>query len=618
MRLCAFDVETAGTLQEFALQPYRATRGHGHITCAAFVYDNKSVSAPAGPPCSGPLSISQIKEHLEYCAENDITLVAWNTPFDAAWLIASGLRDEVFKCKWLDAMLLWKHTRQQPTYMPDAMNYSLKTAVAHYFPEHADYAEDILFDDMSPEGLRRLYKYNKDDAVFTLNLARIFIKSLRGRFPLLRIEAACIPMIADTMVRGLDVDTEKAKALKEKLERTSTAALVQLRLGDSDVTEKVLSSPKQLGDLLFDTWGLTPWSFTATGAYSTDKETLKNLARTDNRANLIYTYKEAKNNATKFAEGALKSAEYNEDNKTRPQFRIYGTYTGRGTYSSKQGRGKAERPTGIAIHQWKRDKEFRQLIKPPNGYKMVEFDFAGQEFRWMAVVSQDPTMMDLCQPGQDAHRYMASRIFSKPEHEVTKEERQLGKVANLSLQYRTGAIRLKTLAYTNFDIDIEQSLANAIHGTYQITYRGVPTYWRRQVQKCHIDEFIENLVGRRVYMPFSERDNTKQWATESTAINFPVQSMGADQKYLAMAVLRNAMPKYNARLMFELHDGIFLAIPNDKADAALHGLGKKLSTLPFYRTFGLDLPIDFPVDAKIGDSWGDLEETDIDFDYKAR
>lgn len=116
--------------------------------------------------------------------------------------------------------------------------------------------------------------------------------------------------------------------------------------------------------------------------------------------------------------------------------------TSRMTYASKQGRNKDERQIGFALHQMKRGKDFRSIITAPPGYTLMEFDAAGQEFRWMAIASGDETMLELCQPGEDPHGFMGARIRHMDYRELVqkvhdgdkdaKDGRQLGKVANLS------------------------------------------------------------------------------------------------------------------------------------------------------------------------------------------
>ena len=608
MKFVAFDVETSGTDRAYALQPFRALTGKAWLTCAAFAYPVGELTPTA--PHSGPLSVEDIREHLVFCAENNITITAWNTTFDVAWLIALGLREEVFACKWIDAMLLLKHLRQEPTFTGDRRGYGLKAAVAEYFPEESGYEDDVDFFTVEPSELQKLYKYNKKDAEFTLRLTTMFWKQLRGRRRHVQVEAECIPLIADTMVNGVSIDVGKATSLSAELEKRANTAYVELVLRNPEVTSSVLQSPTQLRALLYDTWGLTATKLTEKGEKSTDREALTDLAY-DPRAALINDYRENTSNRTKFAEGAINSAKYNEDGKARPQFRIYGTYTGRGTYSANTGFGKNRVPTGIAIHQWKRDADFRSVIQAPPGWQIVEFDFAGQEFRWMAVAANDPTMLALCEPGQDAHQFMASRIYNIPKVQITKDQRQLGKVANLSLQYRTGPRRLSTLARTNYGLDLPESEAFAVHATYKTTYREVPKYWSRQCQWIQGHDYVENLVGRRTYIPFDQRIRDMDWAVTSTAVNFPIQSMGADQKYAALMLLRRMLPMFDGKLLFELHDGVYMMFPQPKAEKALHTIGRALNTLPYSKIFNIELPIQFPVDAKLGTTWGDLQEVDI-------
>lgn len=251
----------------------------------------------------------------------------------------------------------------------------------------------------------------------------------------------------------------------------------------------------------------------------------------------------------------------------------------------------------------------------------------------MAVMSDDRKMLELCQPGEDAHGYMGGRIGSVSYEDMqmllsngdkqAEDLRQLGKVANLSLQYRTSAKTLVRVARVQYGLTITQREADAIHGTYLTSYTNVPEYWRNQINTVKDQGWVETITGRRIHVGFEDdwfrlvpkKDNPQeyveidnQWKATSTSINFPIQGSGADQKYLALAILKNLLPKYDGRFYFELHDGIFLIVPDDKAEKALHEIRHALSNLPYRQAWGVNLPIQFPVDAKIGKSWGQLVE----------
>lgn len=421
-----FDVETWGELPEYALQPFRALSGHAGVRAASFARDDKAAG-------SIDPSVATIRSVLTKAAEQGLYVVGWNVDFDAAWCVALGLEAEVFAVKWLDAMRLWRHADVEPE-DPDTpankrRSYSLEAALKAFHPDEADFKEFTDFQATDAASLKQLLHRNKMDALFTLRLAERFWAMLNpAQRQAALIEARCIPQVARTHVYGLKASRQAAldlkKALDAQVEQTH-AALIE---GSPEVDGVNLGSPKQLQTLLYETWGLTADRFSKkTNDPSTDKYALFDLAILDPRARMLKELREGKNNRVKYAEGTLKSLDYNGDGFVRPRARIFSTYTSRMTYSSSDKavrliektykrkpsemvEKKVEIPVGIALHQWKRGKEYRRLIEPPEGYDLVELDFAGQEFGWMAVASKDETMLELRAPGEDAHSFMGAQI----------------------------------------------------------------------------------------------------------------------------------------------------------------------------------------------------------------
>ena len=617
-----FDVETAGELPEYALQPYRLARGQASVTSYAtawFAPDNpdKLVTDAVAEP-----TVEDYRQLLNTAYEQGLTLVGWNVAFDAAWLVAAGLREEVLRCDWLDGMLLWQHLEREPEYEMSAAArrpWGLKAAVEKYYPAAAGYDEGVDFQDMSPEAVAKRLTYNRMDAQFALALARSFHQQLRERSPRqLRnamIERAAIPMVADSMVQGLVVDRDAAEDLGQELQALTGDLLKQLEA--EGATDKVLRSPVQLRKLLYETWGMPIEHYTDKGAPSTDKVALHYLSLDDPRPQLVKDYREALGNYKKFVENVIASADYNEDGKTRPTMRIYGTYTGRATFASKQGRGKAERQTGFAIHQMKNDKRYRNIIAAPEGFLLCELDAAGQEFRWMAEESGDETMRSLCMPGEDPHSYMGASIIHMDYHRMmelkeiddeAKHGRKMGKVGNLSCQFRIGWKKLRLQANVQFGMPIGEREAQHIHKTYHSTYPGVKQYWNRQTAKCRRLGYAETLAGRRVQLKGSWTSQQTGWKLESTAVNFPIQGIGADQKYLAIKVMSNLLPQMGGYFYFELHDGIYFLLPEKTARRDALVLQQALNNLPYQRAWGFTPSIPFPWDLKIGTSWGNMKE----------
>lgn len=835
-KLVAFDFETSGVLDEYALQPWRCPWDASWATSVSVirrqVVDGVLKLAPDGSSLFFHMdreiperwSYGQVQEHLrsvlQKAIDNDWIVVGWNVVFDLGWLFAYGLCDLVHKIRWLDGMLLWRHRWIEPEYELDRSkkkSYSLKAAVPEFMPvEHHGYELDIDFHTNDPIALRKLQRYNDRDSVYTWVMTKVLWDELtdRQRNAAL-IESECLSMVAEANFRGMPVDTLYARELSARLKKTATDLLEQL--APHGVTEKIVRSPTQLGKLLFDEWKLpvlkeNTGKKTGKVSRATDKEVLHELAFVDPRAKQLREYREALNNDTKFAETPLISAEYNSDGQTRPQAIVFGTYSGRMTYASNQGKGVNTKQTGFALHQEKRGKDFRSIIIAPEGYSLLEVDAAGQEFRWMAIKSGDPAMLQLCQPGEDAHSYMAARIVGQDYRELVAKvkaedkdagnNRYLGKVANLcvaegttiltdrgpcsveqvrdddlvwdgakfvahdgvsfsgvrpvitymgvtatlnhkvllangrweeieaaarhgwriepalgqrwshrarsavrivdglvrravrerrrawdrmslcvcqswgrlrhgaptapglsqarhrpneqrwslrawklalgyargepcqsrqvrtyditncgpntrfaanglivhnSLQYRTYPKTFRRVARVQYNIPMELPEAQRIHRTYQQTYAKVPDYWESSIQLVRRAGYAETLAGRRVQV-VGNWDGSFGWQMASTAINYPVQGTGADQKYLAFKILKDYILSIQAYFAWDLHDGIYIWVPTDKLEIAARDISKLLANLPYRAAWDFIPPIPLPWDVKIGSGWGGLKE----------
>lgn len=630
-RMIGFDFETSGKEHEYALQPWRIAQGATWAT--NLVWARKSPSLVEN-------HLFPDHDHMErmllQAIQEDATLVGWNTTFDVSILIAYGFKDLVTQVKWLDGMLLWRHLSIEPEYeISTAYNrksYSLKDAVKEFFPKHGGYEDDVDFHATDRASLKKLGNYNVRDVVFTMMVAKHIWGLLTERQQKCAlVEAACIPQVAEANLNGMPVDTLAAAELRQWLTDTADKQLAELN--QHGVTEKVIRSPMQLARLMFGHydvtddeaethWGLTPFKTntskkTGRVTNSTDKEVMHELVEVDERVAKLRAYRESLNNRTKFADAPMISAAYNGDGRTRPAARIFGTYSGRFTYSSKQGRGVNAKQTGWALHQGKRDQIFRDILIAPPGHTIVEFDAAGQEFRWMAIASNDPIMLGLCEPGEDPHSYMGAQVRRvnyqalmmsvRQGDKTAKDARQLGKVGNLSLQYRTSAKKLRSVARVQYRMPMTLSEAETVRTTYLKTYRKVPEYWARQIAETRKSGYVETFAGRRVHVT-GDWAGTWGWSMGSTAINYRIQGTGADQKYLAMKHLREIVESTNAKFAWDLHDGLYFYVPDQEVTRFVEGGAAILDNLPYEDEWGFTPPIPLPWDCKYGKSWGSLKE----------
>lgn len=889
----AGDYETSGKKPEYALQPWRFPRGDAWVTSLAWVYrENKQTVVRGG---LFPTK-AQTADFIEFCLDTGRIVVGWNLAYDFAIMIALGFERWVHQLRAFDGMLAWRHLEVEPEYemsAPSKKSYSLKNAVREFLPQHANYEDGISYHGTDPDELANLHEYNIKDNVFAIKIAKILYERMKPRQRrAFWIEQSCLSMVASANFHGLRIDTFQSHDLSGKMKTIAAARLASLK--PHGVTEAVIRSPMQLSKLMYEDWKLPIRKYNKgkvdkkTGIKkpdqpSTDKEVLHELAFDGHaRAKELREYREALNLDTKFCTALIKSVHYNEDGCAHPQARVFGTYTGRMTYSSKQGKGvHGTFPIGWAIHQMKNDPDFREQVIAPEGYTIVEWDAAGQEFKWMAVASRDPTMLSLCMPGEDPHSYMTSRIYGldykqclvwhQGEDKAFKPKRKMGKVGNLciakgevvltdrgpcsielvrsddlvwdgeafvahdgvsfsgerwvidndgvlatpshqvlvagtwtahdeaqrmgwtidracthrhalrimgglarravremwrdlcsgalrlwrragsqpevygdgavftvqglrctpaassgrrfdrdrrsdeafaeacqrmvsalrqpegslmaklrsawdrvsvlisggsrgvhqgyvaafnlpqaghrpqgqrwslrawksalgyakteprqsqivetydivncgprtryaingrivhnSLQYRTSAPKFRTVARVQHDIPMTVAEAQLIHRTYPNTYPGVPVYWQRQIAIVQTRGYAETFAGRRVKV-VGDWGGPFKWNMGSTAINYPIQGTGGDQKYLAMQVLKDYLPSVMGRFMLDLHDGLYALVPDRYAMKAAREGKQLLDTLPYGAAWNFIPPVPMTFDCKMGKSWGRLK-----------
>ena len=616
----SFDFETSGKLPEYALQPWRVAQGKAWPTSLVWLWKGEGDAQHDGNLFPSSKVVNQM---LEWALDERRILVGWNTVFDISWLYALGNERWVDQCRFLDAMLLWRHLDIEPEYDESGRtkrSYSLKVAVPEFYPKYAGYEKEIDYHSTDPQDLHDLHEYNILDCAFTLRLAKKFWDALRPRQQTVAIvEARSLNMMGRANLHGLIIDPIEVAALSQHLKDNAAKALKVL--APHGVTKEIAKSPAQLSKLLFDDWKLPVYKEneskkTGKISRSTDKEVLHELAFIDPRAKTLRDYREALNTDTKFAIAPQASAAYNGDGRSHPLIRVFGTYSGRMTYSSKQGKNKDERQIGFALHQEKREGKYRRIVKPPMGYTLVEFDAAGQEFKLMAIASKDPVMLQLCLPGEDAHSYMGAKIIHKDYQWVVdnkeidpaaKNGRKSGKVANLSLQYRTSAPRLRVTARVDYNIPMTLDEAKIIHRVYRQSYKRVPTYWTEQIVRTRHLGYVETFAGRRVKVQ-GDWSGPRAWSMGSTAINYRIQGTGADQKYLALMMLADYLMEVGAYFGWDLHDGLYFYVPDEKVYDFVHYVKDILDNLPYEAVWKFKMPIPLTWDCKIGPSWGDLKE----------
>lgn len=240
------------------------------------------------------------------------------------------------------------------------------------------------------------------------------------------------------------------------------------------------------------------------------------------------------------------------------------------SYSNESYKGGPK--VSIAMHQIPRKaKEIRGLLGCPEGIALLEDDASGQESRLMAIKSGDATMLKVFCENKNLHSMTGSAIIGMDYDEFQAaykledgggyytEQRQLGKLTNLSGNFRIGGKALAIKAFTKYDTYMTEQTGRFLVNTIKRTYPGIPDYWDNIILFAKAMGYTEAFGGRRYKI--SEWD-TDAWGSESSALMFPIQGSGAAMKEIAIAHLFKKFPE--VFFCLDLHDATFSYCERDR------------------------------------------------------
>lgn len=379
---------------------------------------------------------------------------------------------------------------------------------------------------------------------------------------------------------GIAVDREALLAFGERL--TAEEKEIEAEIYECAGETFNISSPKQLGAILFEKLGLPSGKKTKTG-YSTNAEVLEELADAHPIVELVLRYRAVTKLNSTYAVGLLK--EIAEDGRIHTTYKQTETRTGR--ISS------AEPNIQNIPVRTERGREFRRFFVAREGCRLVDADYSQIELRLLAHISDDKAMIEAFHSGEDIHAVTASQVFNQPLEWVTPEMRSSAKAVNFGIVYGIGAFSLSK------DINVSVKQASAYIQAYLAKYSGVARYMDRITEDAKRDGYVSTMFGRRRRIPELTASNKNVQALgKRIAMNTPIQGTAADIIKLAMvrvfARLRRELP--DARLILQVHDELIVEAKEAEAERAAEILREEMENV-------VTLSVPLPADAKIGKSW---------------
>ncbi|MDH0177883.1 DNA polymerase I [Aeromonas dhakensis] len=458
-------------------------------------------------------------------------------------------------------------------------------------------AETISFEDIAGKGVKQLTfnqieleqaaPYAAEDADITLRLHQALWGKLSAEPGLAKvfseIELPLLPVLARMERLGTTIEPKLLHQQSQEIE----VRLAELEKQAHELAgqEFNLSSPKQLGEILFTKLGLPIIKKTPKGAPSTAEEVLAELAETYELPQLLMEHR-----------GLAKLKSTYTDKlplMIKPQTgRVHTSYH---QAVAATGRLSSTDPNlqNIPVRN-EQGRRIRQAFIPCAGYKLVAADYSQIELRIMAHLSGDKGLLTAFAEGKDIHKATAAEVFGVELDAVTSDMRRSAKAINFGLIYGMSAFGLAK------QLGIGRAEAQKYMDLYFERYPGVLEYMERTRQQADAQGYVETLFGRRLYLPdIKSRNAGLRKAAERAAINAPMQGTAADIIKRAMINVDGwirGIEDESIRMLMQVHDELVFEIREEKLEEYIAIIKEKMSA-------AAELHVPLVVEAGTGDNW---------------
>ena len=432
--------------------------------------------------------------------------------------------------------------------------------------------------------LEKIKEYAVEDADITLQLKNALIPLLKKNEVekvFIEVENPLVKVLMDMEYEGVRIDVDFLNDYSKELER-------EAKKSEEAVYKQAgvrfnLSSPKQLGEVLFEKLQLDPKAKkTKTGQYATGEDVLMKLAHENQICMDILSYREY----TKLKSTYVDALPLLINRKTG---RVHTTY---GQAVAVTGRLASNNPNlqNIPIRS-DRGREIRKAFIPRDkDHILLSADYSQIELRIVAAISGDPNMCDAFRQNKDIHTATAAKVYNIEEKDVTKEMRYKAKSVNFGIIYGQGAFGLAD------NLGISRTEAKAIIDNYKKEFHGITKYMDDTINFAREHGYVQTLMGRKRWLrDINSANFTVRSFAERNAINSPIQGTAADMIKLAMIKLYAELEKgkFRSKMILQVHDELVFDALKEEAEAI------KPLVIECMQTAML-LPHDVPVIAEIG------------------
>lgn len=353
---------------------------------------------------------------------------------------------------------------------------------------------------------------------------------------------------------------EKLKTLEEKIYAISEE-------------EFNISSPKQLGVILFEKLNIPYPKKSKNSNYSTDKEVLDKIRLFNPIVSLVEEYRMLSKLNSNYVVG-LKE-QIMSDNKIHTIYNQCLTRTGR--LSSKD-----PNLQNIPNHD-----EYGRLIRKcfvsKEGYTFLSSDYSQIELRLFAELSNVESLKEAFINSEDIHSFTASKIFNKDIKDVTKEERSRAKAVNFGIIYGISSFGLAN------DLGINVNDAKDFIDRYMEKFDGIKAYMKKEVEDAKEKGYVTTIMNRKRYIDEIKASNYMiRMQGERMALNTPIQGSGSDILKKAMIDIDSEFKEKNikSKMLLQIHDELIFEVKEEEIEIVKEIVKEKMEN-----AFKLSVPL---------------------------
>jgi len=464
-----------------------------------------------------------------------------NLKFDIAVLSKYGI---TVKGKLFDTMLA--HYLLQPD-MRHNMNYLAETYL-NYIPVSIETLigkKGKNQSDIRHADIGQVKEYACEDADITLQLRNVFEPLMQSSEIIdlfNNIEIPLIEVLVSMESAGVKIDINALNQYSKQLQ----LEIIQL---ESEIYQLAgshfnISSPKQLGEILFDKLKIAGNArLTRTKQYSTSEDVLAKLAGKHEIVEKILDYR----SLTKLKSTYVDTLPLMVNAKTG---RVHTSYN---QAVAATGRLSSNNPNlqNIPIRTAK-GREIRKAFVPENDeFTLLSADYSQIELRIIAELSKDEAMINAFKEGLDIHTATAARVFGVDLNMVSADMRRKAKTVNFGIIYGISAFGLSER------LTIPRKEAKEIIEQYFRQYPKIKAYMDNTILFAKKHGYVVTMMGRKRYIrDINSSNSIVRGYAERNAINAPVQGTAADMIKIAMIGIFNDMKEKNlqSKMIMQVHD----------------------------------------------------------------